>query len=291
MKSNISTLYLCTALAACSSSETSSGSGSLNFVSWGEEYIEQEIPVAKDGETIVEDGYTIKYSKFLVAIGNIKVSDASGAVGGELKGLKIIDHTKVGRKNLIAFPSIPAKAWSQVSYEIAPAQTSSELAGASEADKALMTKGGFSVYVEGSLTKGTEVKSFKWGFTTATKFDRCKSLNQDGKTETDGVIVKNGVKDDIELTIHGDHFFYDDLQSMAAKVRGGNIAAADANSDGTITLEELAQKKLATIPGEAGKYGTGSTTGVNDLGTFVSELSRTIGHFRGEGECISIPKR
>jgi hypothetical protein len=291
MKVRATTLALTACLAACSSTETASGSGSLNFVTWGEEYIEQEIPFTQEGETIIEDGYTIKYTKFLVAVGNIKVADVDGQVASELKGLKIVDHTKPGRKNLASFASIPAKGWTRVSYEIAPVEASSELAGASDADKALMLKGGFSIYVEGSLRKGAEAKTFSWGFTTATIFDRCKSLNQDGKTETDGVIVKNGVKEDVELTIHGDHFFYDDLQSSDAKVRGGNVVAADVNNDGIVTLEELSQKKLATIPAESGKYGTGSTSGINDMGAFVAALSRTVGHFRGEGECISIPKR
>lgn len=280
---------------ACTSSDSASGAGSLDFVTWGEEYIEQEIPasVTEGGqtETIVEDGFTIKYSKFLVVIGNIQVADGAGTIGGELRGLKLVDHTKAGRKNLVSIPSIPAKGWTHVSYEIAPIETSTELSGATDADKSLMVQGGYSIYVEGTLSKGTDSKSFKWGFTTATRFDTCKSLNADGKEETEGVIVKNGVKDEVELTIHGDHFFYDDLQSAEAKVRGGNIFAADANRDGMITLEELAQTKLATIPSDAGKYGTGSASGINDLAAFVAALSRTIGHFRGEGECIAVPRK
>jgi hypothetical protein len=52
-------------------------------------------------------------------------------------------------------------------------------------------------------------------------------------------------------------------------------------------MEELTRVKLAAIPRENGPYGTGSAAGINDLGAFVTALSRTVGHFRGEGECFA----
>jgi hypothetical protein len=281
-----SLLPLLMALFGCGDS-----SGSVRFVTWGEDYIEQGIPRAQAGETIVEDGYTIKYEKFLINLGNIRVVDTSGNVGAELTGFRLVDQTKVGRKALSTTLELPAQAWTQVSYEIAPATSRTEVAGATEEDKARMLQGGFSLYVEGSLQKDAEQKRFAWGFTSHTLFDRCKSRNQDGKPLTDGFMVKSGSISVIELTIHGDHFFYDDLQSPSAKIRGANIAAADANGDGLITLDELAKKKLATIPAEAGKYGTGSASGVNDLAAFVTALGRTVGHFRGEGECVATASR
>ena len=150
-----------------------------------------------------------------------------------------------------------------------------------------MIQGGYSLYVEATATKGAVSKSYKWGFQTATLFDRCKAANVDGKDGVDGVVVKNGITDTVELTIHGDHLYYDDLQSIDAKVRFDNIAAADVNMDGDITLEELATVKLAAIPKGSGPYGTGSAAGINDLRQFVEALSRTVGHFRGEGECFA----
>lgn len=278
------------ATAAACSSTSSSGTGTVAFTSWGEEYIEQEIPPVVDGETIIVDGWTIKYSKFLVVLGNIKVQDAAGAVAAEQKGSKLVDHTKVGRKPLVTFSNIEAKAWTHVSYEILPATAATELAGASDADKALMIQGGYSLYVEATATKGAVSKSYKWGFQTATLFDRCKAANVDGKDGVDGVVVKNGITDTVELTIHGDHLYYDDLQSIDAKVRFDNIAAADADNDGVVTLDELAKVKLAAIPATQGKYGTGSASGISDLRAFVTALSRTVGHYRGEGECFASAK-
>ncbi len=272
------------ALAACSSSD-SSGSGTASFVTWGEEYIEQEIPAAE-----VEDGWTIKYSKFLVTIHDVTVADDAGGQPAKQAGSKLIDHTKAGRKAVATFAGIPAKAWNRVSYRIGPVAADSQLEGASEADKALMVQGGFSVYVEATATKGAVTKTYKWGFKTNTVYDRCKG-ELSGK-ETDGVVVTNGGTDSVELTIHGDHFYYDDLQAKEAKVRFDNIAGADdaGNKDGVITLEELAAVKLAAIPKDKEPYGTGSAAGVNDLRAFVEALSRTVGHFRGEGECFASAK-
>jgi hypothetical protein len=286
---HIAILVLVSLLACSSTSAT--GTGSLAFTTWGEEYIEQEIPVTSEGKTIVADGWSIKYAKFLVVIGNIKVQDASGGVAFELRGTKLVDHTKVGRKTLVSVPNVAAKAWSRVSYEIPTIDSNTELAGASDADKALMIKGGYSIYIEGSASKGAVTKSYKWGFQTATLFDRCKAQKQEGKDEVEGVVVKTGITDSIELTIHGDHFYYDDLQSVDAVVRFDNIAAADTNNDTEVTLDELSRVKLAAIPTEKGKYGTGSASGIADLGAFVAALSRTIGHYRGEGECIASAKK
>lgn len=55
--------------------------------------------------------------------------------------------------------------------------------------------------------------------------------------------------------------------------------------DGVITLDELAAVQLTSLP--LGQYGTGSAGSVHTLKDFVSALSRTVGHFRGEGECVS----
>ena len=201
---------------------------------------------------------------------------------------KLFDHVAPGVKDVVQFSDIPARAWSRVSYEISPDAAGAELGGgATEDDKALMASGGYSVYVEGEATKEAVKKSFAWGFGVPTLLNDCKG-ERDGR-ETEGVIVTNGGADMIELTIHGDHLFYDDLQAANAKLRFNALASADADNSGTITLEELASVKLVDLT--EGTYGTGSAADVNNLRDFVTALSRTVGHFRGEGECfVTNPK-
>jgi hypothetical protein len=52
----------------CGSSDPtgSGGEGKLSFTTWGEEYVEEEIPVDSKAVTGFVDGWTVKYSKFLV---------------------------------------------------------------------------------------------------------------------------------------------------------------------------------------------------------------------------------
>lgn len=261
------------ALAGCGSEEV----GSVRFTTWGEEYIEQGIPAAE-----FEDGWSIKFKRFLVVLGSVRVADDAGQEAARMPGSALINHVSPGVKEVVTFADIEAKAWTEVSYEIPIAKAETALGGgATDADKTLMVDGGHSVYVEGDATSGSVTKSFAWGFGVPTRLARCKG-DKDGK-ETDGALVTSGGTDTMELTIHGDHFFYDDLQSPDAKLRFAAIASADTDNNGTVTLEELGSVKLVDIP--EGTYGTGSASDVNDLRQFVTALSRTVGHFRGEGEC------
>ncbi len=283
-----SVLAIAIAMAACSDTSDADGKGSVTFTTWGEDFIEKEIPAkAADGEVIVEDGWTIRYGKFLLVLTDVAVGEPGKDPVAKMTTPKLYDMHAPGQKPVVTFTDVPGKAYTHVSYAVAPATAVVEVGGgATEADKQLMIQGGYSIYVEGTLTKDATTKSFAWGFTTNTLYDRCEAEVSGKKTE--GVVVTNGGNDAVELTIHGDHFFYDDLQSPDAKVRVDAIANADADADGKITLEELAAVDLADPQKiAAGTYGTGSASHVNDLRAFVEALSRTLGHFRGEGECLA----
>jgi hypothetical protein len=280
MKRTKRSLFPCfLAVAACSST-AASGTGTATFTTWGEEFIEEGIPADK-----FEDGWAVKFDKFFISIGNVKVADDT-TTAGEMKTFKLFNHVVAKPKPVVELAGLGAKPWTNVSYQIAPVTAATELGeGSTEADKTLMVAGGYSLYVEGKATKGTEIKTFKWGFSTKTVLDRCKG-EVSGK-EVDGLVVTNGGTEAIELTIHGDHLFYDDLQDPEAKVRFQNLADADADKNGEITLAELEASKLARLPKPNGPYGTGTASDILDLKAYVSALTRTTGHYRGEGECVA----
>ncbi len=261
------------------SGDDASGVGAVEFTSWGEEYIEDKIPAEQ-----FADGYSVKYTKFLVMVGSVEVADADGAVAAKYGTYTLFNHTVAGVKPLTSFKDVPAKAYTKVSYELAPTTADKITLGPSvtDADRDLMVSGKFHLYVEGTISKAAVSKSFKWGFGVPTPLIDCKG-EKDGK-EVDGVVVTNGGTDTVQLTIHGDHLFYDDLQSPDAKLRGDSIVSADADMNGEVTLAELGMVSLVDLP--ANQYGTGAATAVNDLGAFVTFLSRTVGHYRGEGECF-----
>lgn len=270
------TAILLSAITGCGG-----GTGAVGFDTWGEEYIEDAIPASE-----FEDGWEVTFDKFLVNLGHVTVADSEGVMAAKMEGTIVFDHKLPGVKPVFSATDLEARPWEKVSFEIPVAGASAALSdGVTEQDKSLLVDSGASVYVIGSATKGAETKTFEWAFPVGTVYEDCRG-ERDGK-ETLGALVTNGGTEQIELTIHGDHLFYDDLQSPNAVLRFDPIAAADANADGEVTLEELSAVKLFEIP--AGTYGTGSAAGVDDLGAFVTALSQTVGHFRGEGECFSKP--
>ena len=279
-------LFASSGSIACGGSDDPTGSGGqgkLSFTTWGEEYIEDEIPVGSDEVDGFVDGWTVRYSKFLVSFQNIVVGDAKGTKAAVMKGSVLFDNHQQGVKSVVDFGDIEAKAWPAVSYEIAPVTEDTELsASASAADKQLMLDGGFSLYVEATATKDDLTKTFSWGFAIGTSYEECHS-EQDGKDEA-GVVVTNNGELEVQLTTHGDHLFYDRLQAspdpeIETSLRFDTLAAADANDDGEITLEELSAAPLNV------ELYDPSGLGAANQGAFVTSLARTVGHFRGEGEC------
>jgi len=266
-------------LAGC----TEDGQGTASFTTYGETFIEEQIPASA-----VEDGWSITYSRFLVTFRDIEIAETDAPPAATMAGSVLFNEKVIGTKAIVSFTGLRASAYPHVSYHIAPATADTALGrGATDADKALMVSNGYAIYVEAIAQKGAVTKSFKWGFAQDTLNDRCQG-NVSGMLIS-GAIITNGGTDTMQLTIHGDHFFYDDLQSAAAKLRFDNIAAADADGDGVVTLDELSAVKLAAIPIENGSYGTGSAAGIHTLRDFVEALARTVGHFRGEGQCFATP--
>jgi hypothetical protein len=277
----------CLPLVACSSDPTSTGGvGAARFTTWGETYIEEKIPADPEGESGFIDGWELHYDKFLVNFHEITVADLDGNVGAKAPTSYFVDNTKAGRKQLVNFAELEAKSWGAVSYQIKPAEADAKVVSGDAEDLQMMVDAGYSIYVEGSATKESVIKTFHWGFTTATQYQQCHH-EEEGK-DTLGIVVTNGSTDTSELTTHGDHFFYDRLQAspnpaIKTALRFDEKAAADdkpnGNGDGEVTLEEMSALAI-----DISKY-MPSGLHAPTIGAFVTSLARTIGHFRGEGEC------
>lgn len=247
----------------------------VKFTTWGEEYIEEELPAQVGMANGFADGWKVKYSKFLVVFKDITVADATGKVASKQPGAKAFDLTKKGPVEVYS-ASIPATKYEQVSYAVAP-DANAEAGNIDAADLALLKSRNASLIVLGTATKGAVSKTFEWTFTGDTQYLDCEKAEKGGK----GVVLTVGNTTTTQLTVHGDHLFYDDLQKPDTKLRFDAIAAADTNNDNKVTLEELAAVSLTSLS----NYGTGSVSNVRTLREFVTALSRTVGHYEGEGEC------
>jgi hypothetical protein len=253
------------------------GSGDVVFTTYGEDYIEKEIPASA-----FEDGWSVRFTKFLVTLGELKVGGGGNNVAAASARAQVYDVHRPGPVEVARFTGLSAKDWREVSYAIAPSADATA-GNASAEDLAKLKEGGFAVYVEGAAVKGEETKRFGWGFTQNTLYEHCESTDKG-----EGLTVPDGGAETVQLTIHGDHLFFDDLQSPDAKMRFDAFAAADVEGgltgpNGEITLEELALVDLTSLP--PGTYGTGGAGNVRNLRDFVNALARTLGHYQGEGEC------
>ncbi|NTX07654.1 hypothetical protein [Myxococcus sp. CA040A] len=265
----------CLGLVACSD-----GTGNVTFTTYGEDYIEKEIPAAVGEEAGFVDGWTVRFSKFVVVLSEVKVQTQDDVAAQQTQA-RVFDVHKPGPVVVESFKDLDAREWDDISYAIAP--VASAVAGNADAqDVERMKTEGLSLLVVGTATKGGVTKQFDWGFKTNTLYERCESPELGA-----GVTVPKDGEETVQLTIHGDHLFFDDLQSPDAKMRFDAMAAADrlgiAGPDGVVTLEELATVDLTELPAE--QYGTGGAGNVRNLRDFVTALVRTAGHFRGEGEC------
>ena len=219
-KDTLSTFVLLSSLAlcACGSGDEASGRGNVSFNVWGEEYIEEAIPAEE-----FEDGWTVSFSKFSITIGDVTVADRNAGEAGRLAGTRLLNLVETGPHDIGALNGLEARSWDKVSYSVPAANAQTTLhPSATEGDLMLMKAGSYSVHVEGNATNAGTSKTFSWSFTNSTVYSDCVAEIED--KETPGVTVSNGGTEPVQLTIHGDHFFYDDLasgRSSAALQRHG----------------------------------------------------------------------
>lgn len=243
------------------------GPSSLEISIWGEELIEEGIPAQSPGvEVGFTDGWAVKFERFELVLGQLSLATRDGTSTLKTSTAAVFDLVAPGAKPVHRFDNVPAVRFDDVGYSIAPK------------DNLL---GGTSVAIRGTATKGDVSKHFDWVFETSTDYHRCHSPES---TDGAALVVQPQSVEKAQITIHGDHLFYDDLVSPESKVRFQAYADADADRDGSITMDELAVVNLTTLPSTL--YGTGSTPNVKTLKDFITALTRTLGHFQGEGECV-----
>lgn len=262
MKTNrLAMLCLLTLPAVACDESTDDGEATVRLSVYGEEFMEDRIPADE-----VVDGWEIDFSEFVVGLTDISVD------GEALAGSYVFDLTQSsnGAGHPVADLTVPSGDVSTMGYRIAPAAASPDGGNASAEQQALMAGQGYSIYVSGTATRGGETKSFAWGFTNDTQYVNCGIDRSLAAGEEDGV----------EMTIHADHLFFDDLESEEPNVAFDIVARADADADGTVTLGELGG---LDITGEA-RYQVGSRS-ISDLGSFVEAQTALVGHFDGEGHC------
>lgn len=247
-------------LLLCACDGASAGEGTLRVTAWGEDFIEQGIPT----EAFV-DGWSVTFDAFVVSL------DAIDADGVRMPGSYVLDLSQPsgGAGQELGVLSVPAGQVPALSWSLS---TATPEASTDVDDKVIdaMVGADASLWARGTARRGDEVKTFDWPLDVTSRYVEC---------DTGAALVKDEVTDAV-LTVHADHLFYDDLDSEEPGVAFDLIAAADADDDGVITVEELQAQSLS---GQA-RYQVGGRD-VDDLHAFIVAQARTLGHINGEGHC------
>ncbi len=238
------------------------------------------------------DGWSVKLTHLFVDVSAITVAGSDGVVTASATS-QIVDQVPAGPKSLLSATVRTARPWEDVSFEIAPAALVDDVGPSfvdpvKQADVDAMVKGGFSISVVGAATKGDVTKSFSWGFTTDTIHSACAGeLNG---ASVPGLVVPRDGTDTADIAMDGSVLLSDSLGGGGAStLRFDPFAAADADKDSVVTLDELQAVTLDSLKAaKTGNYETPEGSTIVDLRGFTEELTRrVVSSFRAKGSCKS----
>lgn len=285
-------------IGACSNA-AGNGSGSLDVLVMPEETISEGLAPG-DGAENIRDGWTVAYSRFLVTIGNFSSSVSSSptdAVSDASVFVLDLQTVPTSGYELAHFEDMSATRWDRVGYQMPNASdTDTCAAGIDSSECATMKSEHLSVWVTGTLTKdGESPLSFDWKLPAGASFGDCQ--NSDG---LNGFAITSGASQQVELTVHGDHWFFtryptgDEAMSPISRCASW-IAAADG-TDGSTADRNITNAELMALSA-ASAFPTSATAGdcrydlsafphpVNNAYDYVLQMARSLGHFQGEGDC------
>lgn len=217
---------------------------------WGEEFIEEGIP----GEAFA-DGCAVSFQRFAVGVVEAALVDTDGEVVAALENAVVVDLVAPGPQEL-GRHTVPAGLYDTVRAALGEA---GELGG--------------SVSVAGTLRCVGEEVAFDWLFSTAAA----------GLCEPSNLSLQDGGEGRTQLTIHGDHLFYDSLDDPDSVLRGLPLVQADADGDGVLARAELEAVAVAPLG-----YDVGGFAEVRELWAYLEAQVGSLLHIDGEGHCAPL---
>ena len=285
--------HLCSAalLAAlgCSNSASSgAGSGSVQIFVVPEDSITNGI-AAGTGADNVQDGWTITYQRYLVAVGNFRArrTDTDDALSDP--SIYILDLKAAPTSGYVTteLRGVAAVRWDKFGYDVPNARAGAKpLAPTRQADADFMIANGYSIYFEGSAAKEKKTISFQWGFAAGTSFDDCATA--DG---VPGFAVPASGTVQVKPTLHGDHQYFDNVTQGVEITRrlAQWLETCDLDANADLTLDELRRcdvvKALPQPPYDLSAVRDEDGSGKLSVYDFVLGQMHTFGDYQGDGEC------
>jgi hypothetical protein len=286
------------ALSGCG--EDSGGTGRVQVFVEPEDTIPEGLEPGS-GEENIQDGWTVTYDKFLVAVGNFRATrsaDTSDQLSEPRVYVVDLKNVPTGGLVIAEFNDVTASRWDKVGFDLQNASASNVRAeSTAQADYDFMVSNGYSIYIEATMTnptgqsclpaKPTDCVSatsvtFKWGLAAGTSFDDCAPESGDA-----GFAVPSGGTVQVKPTIHGDHWFFTNITQGAeiTERRAQWIANCDVDRNGETTLDELRGVQAADVFPSPPYNLSGAIIPVNTAFDYLEAQTRTLGDFQGDGEC------
>lgn len=228
----------------------------------GHVYVTVEGSAATTSGFSTTDGWDVHFDRLLAGIGNVS-----------LDGESCNDYANAGYRRLFDF-TVPGVAKLGEAYGLGacdivlnlapPSQDALLGKGVSASDLEFMRKLPddvppldptlpidlsslrTAVYARGSAARGGAKKRFEWKFTSRFRIGDCANGPEDKLTNA--VNLSGGDDKRPAITFHGEELFRTDADAL----RFDRFEAADANSDGDITLEELSSAPAPNDEEDAG---------------------------------------
>lgn len=262
--------------------------------------VDAEAPARGEGEPGIIDGWSVRYDKFVVSIGNFRASRSKKPTGAELSSpaIHVVDFTKApaGGFVIAELENVSAERWDRVGYDMPKATSSAQKAPfTAQADYDTMVSDGLSLLLQGRVFEDeaacadatrdlARCKFFTWKIAAPTSFADC--ANEEGDA---GFAVPTGGTQVVKPTVHGDHWFFTNITQGAETTerRAQWMVTGDTNGDGVTTLDELKGVPASNaFPQSLGYNLSGGFRGpINTAYDYLIEQASTLGDYNGDGEC------
>ncbi len=245
--------------------------------------------------TSTADGWSIAFDEFLLAVGRVSLDGAHCSSYSEASYLRLYNALIPGTQKL---SESFALGQCDIGFHLSNPDDETVLgAGVNEEEVVFMRTpgadpyagfGGVSMYVRGHAQKGDTVKTFGWSFRQRVNYSECTSGPNVGGVR--GLALAEAGAATLDLEIHGEALFQDQLRVGKSFLRFDPIADADTRSgdgDGDVTLDELALVQLSKLATD-GSYS--ASMGGPDVGLtlrdYVYQGAYTdVVRFSGTGTC------
>ncbi|HMR07065.1 MAG TPA: hypothetical protein PKA88_14880 [Polyangiaceae bacterium] len=241
---SLSALALALATGGCLPTDTRPPPGTLNVVARTEE--------ATLAGVVTDDGWALSFEQLLVSVGHASAEGDDCTAYNDPDYARVLDGLRSGAQKI---NTLFVVGLCELDIELSSPKEDSPLgAGTTAADRDFLRtpgsdtyvpEGGVSYHLVGTATKGGVTKRFAWPYRNRIDYSTCAAL--ENGVPSAGIRIREHETKSATVTLHGTAPFQTSRDAKSARLRFDAFAAADANTDGEVTLDELGDVLLSDL--------------------------------------------